>query len=227
MGYRRVGSIDQRFDLQKLGSDVDRTFDDKHADEDRDRPELAAGLADAREGYTLRVYSADRFVRSLVDLIHLVDELMGRGVRVEFVERMMFDPSSTDRYVRCLMQVMGSFAELERNLLRSRQAEGVELAQRRGVYKGRQPALTPDEVRSARERREIGVPRARLTRDHGVAKSTMVAALAGERPYGTAAYSPRLPGNATTSGWGTSFGSRSASVSASDKTSALRSTARC
>lgn len=101
---------------------------------------------------------------------------------------MTFDPSADDPHTRCLMQVMGSFAELERNLIRFRQAEGIELAKQRGVYKGRAPALLPDEVRTARERRELGVPLARLTRDHGVAKSTMVAALTGAGPYGGAGY---------------------------------------
>ena len=188
IGYRRVSSADQRLDRQELGQ-VDRTFEDKASGKDRDRPELAACLAYCREGDTLRVHSADRLARSLADLIRLVDDLTGRGVRVEFAkEGMVFDPAGTDPYTRCLMQVMGSFAELERNLIRSRQAEGIELAKARGIYTGRKPALSPAEVRTARERRELGVPLARLVRDHGVAKSTMVAALAGTGPYAGAEY---------------------------------------
>jgi DNA invertase Pin-like site-specific DNA recombinase len=183
IGYRRVSSTDQRLDRQDL-DDVDKLFEDKASGKDRDRPELSACLAYVREGDTLRVHSADRLARSLADLIRLVDELTGRGVRVEFLkEGMTFDPAGADPYTRCLMQVMGSFAELERNLIKARQAEGIELAKQRGVYAGRKAALSPQEVRTARERRGLGVPLARLTRDHGVAKSTMVAALAGTGPY--------------------------------------------
>ncbi len=96
---------------------------------------------------------------------------------------MVFDAVDPDPYTRCLMQVMGSFAELERNLIRARQAEGIALAKQRGVYKGRQPVLSPDEVRVARQRHRDGVTLARLVRDFDVAKSTMQAALAGAGVY--------------------------------------------
>lgn len=121
----------------------------------------------------------------LTDLLAIVDELPQRGVVVEFVkEGMTFDPSASDPYAKLQLSMLASFAEFERSIARSRQEEGIALAKRRGVYTGRKPALSPTEVRTARERRALGVPLARLVRDHGVAKSTMVAALAGEGPYG-------------------------------------------
>jgi DNA invertase Pin-like site-specific DNA recombinase len=183
VGYRRVSTTDQRLDRQDLG-DCDKLFEDQASGKDRDRPGLAACLAYVREGDTLRCYSADRLARSLTDLIDLVDDLTGRGVRVEFVkEGMAFDRGDGDPYARCLMQVMGAFAELERNLIRARQAEGIALAKQRGVYTGRRPALAPEEVRSARQRHADGVTLARLLRDYGVAKSTMQAALGGTGVY--------------------------------------------
>jgi DNA invertase Pin-like site-specific DNA recombinase len=184
VGYRRVSTTDQRLDRQDLG-DCDKVFEDKASGKDRDRPGLAACLAYVREGDTLRCYSADRLARSLTDLIGLVDDLTGRGVRVEFVkEGLTFDASAdADPYARCLMQVMGAFAELERNMIRSRQAEGIALAKDRGAYRGRQPALAPEEVKAARQRHRDGVTLARLVRDYGVAKSTMQAALAGRGVY--------------------------------------------
>ncbi len=183
VGYRRVSSTDQRLDRQDL-STVDRMFEDQASGRDRHRPGLDACVAYLREGDTLRCHSADRLARSLTDLIALVDDLSGRGVRVEFVkEGMVFDADSTDPYARCLMQVMGSFAELERNLIRARQAEGIALAKQRGAYKGRQPVLAPAEVRVARQRHRDGVTLARLVHDFGVAKSTMQAALAGAGIY--------------------------------------------
>ncbi len=39
-----------------------------------------------------------------------------------------------------LLSVMGAFAEFERSLIRERQREGITLAKRAGVYKGRKPA---------------------------------------------------------------------------------------
>ncbi|GAB3434744.1 recombinase family protein [Phycicoccus ginsengisoli] len=183
VGYRRVSSTDQRLDRQDLG-EVDKLFEDRASGKDRDRPGLAACLAYVREGDTLRCYSADRLARSLTDLLALVDDLTARGVRVEFVkEGMVFDPESSDPYARCLMQVMGAFAELERSLIRTRQAEGIALAKSRGAYKGRQPALAPDEVAVARQRHRDGVTLARLVKDYGVAKATMQHVLAGTGVY--------------------------------------------
>ncbi len=183
VGYRRVSTTDQRLDRQDLSA-VDKLFEDQASGKDRDRPGLAACLAYVREGDTLRCHSADRLARSLTDLLAVVDDLTGRGVRIEFVkEGMDFDRDDADPYARCLMQVMGAFAELERNLIRTRQAEGIALAKGRGAYKGRQPALSVDEVKVARQRHSDGVTLARLVRDFGVAKSTMQAALAGAGVY--------------------------------------------
>lgn len=183
IGYRRVSATDQSLDRQDLGT-VDKVFEDKASGKDRDRPGLDACLAYCREGDTLRCYSADRLARSLTDLLAIVDDLTARGVRIEFVkEGMAFDAESTDPYARCLMQVMGAFAELERSLIRERQREGIALAKERGIYKGRQPALSLDEVHVARQRHGDGVTLARLVKDYGVAKSTMQDALAGKGVY--------------------------------------------
>lgn len=183
IGYRRVSSADQRLDRQDLG-DCQKMFEDKASGKDRDRPGLTACLAYLREGDTLRCYSADRLARSLTDLLAIVGDLTTRGVRVEFVkESMVFDRDSADPYATCLMQVMGAFAELERSLIRTRQAEGIALAKERGIYIGRKPALSPDEVALARQRRKDGVTLARLVQDYGVAKITMQHALAGRGVY--------------------------------------------
>ncbi|GAA1920201.1 recombinase family protein [Nocardioides marmoribigeumensis] len=187
VGYRRVSTADQRLDRQILGG-CDRMYEDTASGKDRDRPGLAACLAYVREGDTLRCHSADRLARSLADLIATVDDLTARGVRVEFIkEGLTFERDSADPYARCLFQVMGAFAELERNMIRARQAEGIALARQRGAYVGRMPALSPEEVRTARQRHADGVTLARLVRDYGVAKSTMQAALAGTGVYAAVA----------------------------------------
>jgi len=184
VGYRRTSATDQRLDRQQLAEDIARCFDDQVSAKDTERPALRQCLAYVREGDTLRVHSTDRLARSLRDLLHLLDDLTGQGVRVEFIkEGMVFDPTSTDPYQTCLLQVMGAFAELERSLIRSRQQEGIALAKQRKVYKGRQPALSPDEVVSLRDRRALGVPLARLCKDYGVAKATLQAALNGTGVY--------------------------------------------
>jgi len=190
VGYRRVSSTDQNLDRQDLGSGVDRTFDDRLSGKNRERPGLDAALAYCREGDTLRVHSADRLARSLKDLLAILDELTSRGVVVELLkEGMTFDPQASDPYQRCMLSMLGAFAELERDLIRSRQEEGIVLAKNRGgVYRGRSAALKPEEVVVARQRHRDGVSVARLTKDYGVASATMQKALSGVGVYGKGAF---------------------------------------
>jgi DNA invertase Pin-like site-specific DNA recombinase len=54
------------------------------------------------------------------------------------------------------MSVMGAFAEFERALIKERQREGITLAKQKGVYKGRKPSLTSEQVQSLRARVKAG-----------------------------------------------------------------------
>lgn len=184
VGYRRVSSSDQNLDRQDLGG-ADRVFEDKLSGKNRDRPGLSAALAYCREGDTLRVHSADRLARSLKDLLAILDDLTTRGVAVELLaEKMTFDPSEADPFKRCMVSVLGAFAEMERSLIRSRQQEGIVLAKERGgVYRGRAAALTPEDVRLARQRHRDGVTLARLVQDYGVSRACMTNALGSRGVY--------------------------------------------
>jgi DNA invertase Pin-like site-specific DNA recombinase len=71
-----------------------------------------------------------------------------------------------------LLSVMGAFAEFERSLIRERQREGIELAKKRGAYRGRRRSLTDDQVAELRRRAEEGVPKAALARELGVSRET-------------------------------------------------------
>ena len=64
-----------------------------------------------------------------------------RGVEVHFVkEGLTFGKNSQQAALNKLMfQMLGAFAEFERNLIKERQREGIAQAQKRGVYKGRKP----------------------------------------------------------------------------------------
>lgn len=187
--YRRVSSTDQRLDRQEVGADVAEVFSESVSGKDRERPELARCLAYLRDGDTLRVHSVDRLGRSLHDLLGIVAEVLAKGAAVEFVkEGLTFDPHTDDPYKRMQLQLLAVFAEFERSIIAARRDEGIALAKGRGVYKGRQPALSPGDVRIARQRRRDGVSLARLVRDYGVAKSTMVAAIAGDGVYGLGDY---------------------------------------
>ena len=64
-----------------------------------------------------------------------------------------------------MLGILGSFAEFERAIIRERQAEGIALAKKAGKYKGRKPALSPQQVAEIKRRVLAGEPKAELARE--------------------------------------------------------------
>ncbi len=141
IGYIRVSTLDQNPDRQLEGAQVSKVFADKASGKDTQRPQLDALLGYVREGDTLVVHSMDRLARNLDDLRRLVQQLTGRGVRIEFVKEGLTFTGEDSPMANLLLSVMGAFAEFERELIRERQREGIALAKLRGAYRGRKPAL--------------------------------------------------------------------------------------
>jgi len=69
--------------------------------------------------------------------------------------------------------VVSESADVERDLIRTRTAEGRSRAQKRGQHMGRPPKLTPAQQAEARRRRAQGATLAELARGYGVGKSTI------------------------------------------------------
>lgn len=121
----------------------------------QDRPELAQMVAYLWEGDTV-VHSMDRPVRNLEDLRRLVRELIGKGVRIQFLKEGLTFTAESSPMSQLLLNVMGSFAEFERALIRERQREGIAVAKRKGVYEGRKCSVPTAGRRDARRCRRWG-----------------------------------------------------------------------
>ena len=74
---------------------------------------------------------------------------------------------------KLLLSVMGAFAEFERALLKERQREGIAIAKKAGVYKGRKPSLTPELAKELRKRVAAGEKKAALAREFGISRETL------------------------------------------------------
>jgi DNA invertase Pin-like site-specific DNA recombinase len=173
IGYVRVSTLDQNTERQLDGFKLDRIFTDKASGKDTKRPQLQAALNHLREGDRLIVHSLDRLARNLVDLKNIVSNLTGRGVVVEFVKEHLTFSSEDNAMSNLLLSVMGAFAEFERSLLRERQREGIALAKKAGVYKGRKPSLTPERVIELRKRVKSGEKKAALAREFKISRETL------------------------------------------------------
>src|SRR5271155_5993078 len=168
VGYIRVSSVDQNTERQLEGVELDKTFTDKASGKDVKRPQLQAGLEYLRDGDVLVIHSMDRLARNLDDLRRIVTELTERGVQVQFVKEGMVFTGEDSAMSKLLLSVMGAFAEFERSLLRERQREGIAIAKKAGVYKGRKPSLTAERVAELRRLISAGEKKAALAREFGI-----------------------------------------------------------
>jgi DNA invertase Pin-like site-specific DNA recombinase len=103
-----------------------------------------------------------------------------RGVAVEFVkENMTFTGDSTPM-AQFMLNIMGSFAELERAMILERQREGVALAKKAGKYLGRAPAIRSNNGKLAELQRlyTLSTPVAEMARQLKVSRQTIYSQLA-------------------------------------------------
>ena len=181
--YIRVSSTDQNTDRQLADTGVkfDKIFEDKASGGSTDRPNLKACLEYLRDGDTLHVHSIDRLARSLQDLQGLIETLLTKGVTVTFhKEGLTFQNHGTqDPFAKLLFQVLGSFAEFERNIIRERQREGIEKAKAAGVYKARHGGRkkTVDRAK-VKQLRDQGVPFRKIADQLGCSLSSVQRCLA-------------------------------------------------
>jgi len=173
VGYVRVSSLDQKTVRQLEGIRLDRVFTDKASGKDTKRPQLEAMLEFVREGYAVIVHSMDRLARNLDDLRKLVMGLTKRNIRVEFVKESLTFTGEDSPMATLLLNVMASFAQFERELIKERQREGIAIAKKNGVYKGRKPSLSTEQAGELRKRVAAGEKKAGIARDFNISRETL------------------------------------------------------
>ena len=173
IGYIRVSTVDQNIERQLDGVEVAKVFTDRASGKDSKRPQLEEMIAFVREGDTVIVHSMDRLARNLDDLRRLVQEFTERGVCVQFMKENMTFTGEDSPMATLMLSVMGAFAEFERRLIRERQREGIELAKKRGVYRGRKRALSPTQVIEVKDRAAKGEKKASLAREYNISRETL------------------------------------------------------
>lgn len=180
IAYLRASSAGQNHDRQEsIAEGADRVFREKASAKTADRPVLAALIAYAREGDIVRVWSIDRLARNLRDLDSIVQDLIAKGVTVQFAkENLTYSPDADAAPMERLMfQMLGVFAEFERSIINERRREGMAAARARGKTGARPPALTPEQQAEVAARHAQGVPVARIAREASVSRTTIYKAL--------------------------------------------------
>ncbi len=149
VSYSRVSSSGQSLEIQldalkKFG--CEKHFQVKvSGTSTQGRSQLKECLDFVREGDELVITRIDRLARSVLDLQLIVKELTDKGVNLTATEQPI---STKDATSKCFLDMLGVFAELETNLRKERQIEGIARAKEKGVYKGRRSKIDVDQIKT-------------------------------------------------------------------------------
>lgn len=105
-----------------------------------DRPGLTRLLGELVEGDVLTVWKLDRLARSLRDLLFILERIEQAGAGFRSVTEAI---DTTTAPGRLMMQMLGAFAEFEREMIRERTHHGLANARKAGRHIGRKPKLKP------------------------------------------------------------------------------------
>ncbi|ODU54056.1 MAG: resolvase [Acetobacteraceae bacterium SCN 69-10] len=173
-GYARVSTDGQTLDAQRealAAAGAEKMFAETASGARSDRAQLARMMKALASGDTLLVTRLDRLARSTRDLLNILAALGERGVAFRSLTDAWAD--TTTPHGRLMVTVLGGLAEFERELIRSRTAEGRQRARARGQAFGPKPKLSPFQRREALERKAAGEAVREIARSYNVSASTI------------------------------------------------------
>jgi DNA invertase Pin-like site-specific DNA recombinase len=140
IGYARTSTFEQEAGLEAQERDLRAVGVEKLFKEQTSatgpRTALAEAIDFAREGDVLVVTKLDRLARSVSDLVSITQTLKRKKVGLRILAMNLDTTTSTGRL---MLNLLGSIAEFERDLMLERQREGILKAKADGRYKGRTP----------------------------------------------------------------------------------------
>lgn len=146
IGYARVSTREQNLDMQieaLKAAGCEKIFSEKLSGRIGSRPELDSCLSFIRQGDTLIVYKLDRLGRSLRNILMLLDGFRDKGIHFVSLQDNISTEGATGQLIT---NVLGAFAQFERDLIVERTQEGRRIAKEKGVKFGRKATINKNNV---------------------------------------------------------------------------------
>lgn len=139
LGYVRVSSIDQNEERQILsltnkGVEKENIFIDKKSGKDTNRESFKDMLNFCRKGDSVITESISRIARNTKDFLNTMDYLKQKQVEFISIKENIDTSTPTGKF---MLTVFSAMYELERDNIRDRQREGIEIRKSKGLYKGK------------------------------------------------------------------------------------------
>lgn len=174
VGFARVSTAAQDLDLQVKSLEAigcSKIFQGKHSGKAESNQAALEKLLDyVREGDTVVVTKLDRLGRSLSQVLKTLDHFQANGIGFKCLDQNIDTTENNDPMAKAMIQLLGIFAELERNFIVSRTQEGRKATGRLG---GRPPKLSDDQKGLIKQAFEAGESKAALSRQYGVSRITI------------------------------------------------------
>lgn len=190
VAYARVSSLEQNLDrqvqeLKKLGAE--KIFIEKESGATiENRPVFQEALDFVRESDIFMVEAIDRLGRNYNEIIQTVNLLKNKNVQLIITSLPIMAEAIgnplLDRFIKDLIvQILAMIAEQERTESKRRQAQGIEIAKEKGIYKGRPKLYSPNAkdpqkravYRSIVEDLENGIAIAKIAKEYGITRQTV------------------------------------------------------
>lgn len=142
IGYARVSSKDQNLERQLSAlKECTKIFSDKLSGKDTQRPQLQEMLNFIRENDIVVVSELDRLGRNNEDLTGVMNAIQEKGATLEILNLPTLKGIEDDNLRRLInnliIEIYKYQAESERERIKERQQQGIDLAKDKGFYKGR------------------------------------------------------------------------------------------
>ena len=170
VGYARVSTGGQSLEVQlRALAECNKVFQEKVSGASDDRPQLTLLLDYVKEGDVMMITKLDRLARNTRHLLEISEFLQHKQVALRILNLGIDTSTPTGKL---MLTMIGAIATFERELMLERQAEGIELAKRRGVYKGRKPTAMAkgNEVLALVAK---GLPRTEIAKRTGISISSV------------------------------------------------------
>jgi DNA invertase Pin-like site-specific DNA recombinase len=166
-GYIRVSSKDQN-ELRQLeamkekGIDERDIFLDKQSGKDFKRVQYQLLKRILRKGDVLYIHSLDRFGRNKEEILQEWNDIT-KNIQADIVvldmpllDTTQFKDSLGTFIADLVLQILSWMAEDERNRIRKRQREGIDVAKKNGIAFGRPKSIITEEFKQAYHRWKTG-----------------------------------------------------------------------
>ena len=176
IGYARVSTYGQTLDsqldqLRAAGCTSQNIYREKATGAHSDRRQLLRMLGMLAPGDVVTVTRIDRLARSTFDLFAIVKRIVDAKAQFRSLAEPWADTGTSTGHL--MLAVLGGLADVERDLIRTRTAEGRSRVKDRGKHMGRPPSLTPEQQKEATRRRAQGATLQELADSYDRSITTM------------------------------------------------------